>query len=87
MKINYTLQLLFKGISRCCWCNLWIYKPDFQNIKAAKIGAPQGTILKGAPIAQGRSAWPLNNTPKTTAVGITPVKTTTLNWRYRFCGR
>ncbi|WP_213277795.1 RHS repeat-associated core domain-containing protein [Chryseobacterium indologenes] len=47
-----------------------------QNAQAAKIGAPQGTILKGAPIAQGRSAWTLNNTPKTTTVGTTPVKTT-----------
>ncbi|WP_062703394.1 RHS repeat-associated core domain-containing protein [Chryseobacterium indologenes] len=45
------------------------------NIKAAKIGAPQGTILKGAPIAKGRSQWTLNNTPKTTALGKTPSKT------------
>lgn len=47
-----------------------------KNIQAVKIGAPQGTILKGAPIAQGRSAWTLNNTPKTTTVGATPPKTT-----------
>ncbi|WP_276965404.1 RHS repeat-associated core domain-containing protein [Chryseobacterium sp.] len=47
-----------------------------QNAKAAQIGAPQGTILKGAPIAEGRSAWTFNNTPKTTTVGATPVKTT-----------
>ncbi|WP_084220903.1 RHS repeat-associated core domain-containing protein [Chryseobacterium sp. StRB126] len=47
------------------------------NIQAAKIGAPQGTILKGAPIAEGRSAWTLNNTakaaPKTTTVGAPKV--------------
>ncbi|MBP2618391.1 RHS repeat-associated core domain-containing protein [Chryseobacterium jejuense] len=44
-----------------------------KNIQAAKIGAPQGTILKNAPIAENRSAWTLNNTakvpPKTTTVG------------------
>ncbi|WP_300691440.1 hypothetical protein [Chryseobacterium sp.] len=45
-----------------------------QNAKAARIGAPQGTILKGAPIATGRSAWTLNTTPKTTTVGTTPGK-------------
>lgn len=49
-----------------------------KNIQAAKTGASQGTILKGAPIAQGRSAWTLNNTPKTTTVGITAPKTNTL---------
>lgn len=43
-----------------------------KNAQAAKIGAPQGTILKDAPIAQGRSAWTFNNTPKTTTVGVTP---------------
>ncbi|WP_288444082.1 RHS repeat-associated core domain-containing protein [uncultured Chryseobacterium sp.] len=47
-----------------------------QNAKAAKIGAPQGTILKGAPIEVGRTQWTFNNTPKTTTVGVTPVKTT-----------
>ncbi|WP_343687762.1 RHS repeat-associated core domain-containing protein [Chryseobacterium gleum] len=47
-----------------------------KNAQAAKIGAPQGTILKNAPIAEGRSAWTFNNTPKTTTVGATPVKTT-----------
>ncbi|WP_238349659.1 RHS repeat-associated core domain-containing protein [Chryseobacterium cucumeris] len=47
-----------------------------QNAKAAQIGAPQGTILKGAPIEVGRTQWTLNNTPKTTTVGATPVKTT-----------
>ncbi|MBO9676359.1 MAG: VCBS repeat-containing protein [Sphingobacteriaceae bacterium] len=45
-----------------------------KNAQAAKIGAPQGTIIKGAPIAQGRSAWTLNNTPKTTTVGATAPK-------------
>lgn len=47
-----------------------------KNAQAAKIGAPQGTILKGAPIVEGRSAWTLNNTAKivtkTTTVGTTP---------------
>lgn len=47
-----------------------------KNAQAAKIGAPQGTILKGAPIEQGRSAWTLNNTPKTTTVGASLGKTT-----------
>jgi len=45
-----------------------------KNAQAAKIGAPQGTILKDAPIAQSRSAWTLNNTPKTTTVGVTAPK-------------
>nr|WP_315030830.1 RHS repeat-associated core domain-containing protein [uncultured Chryseobacterium sp.] len=47
------------------------------NLQAAKIGAPQGTILKNAPIAEGRSAWTLNNTariaPKTTTMGTPKV--------------
>ncbi len=45
------------------------------NYKAAKVGDPQGTILKGAPVAEGRSPWTLNNTPKvpkTTTLGPTP---------------
>lgn len=33
-------------------------------------GLEPGTILKGAPIAEGRSAWTLNNTPKMTTVGL-----------------
>jgi RHS repeat-associated protein len=45
-----------------------------KNIQAAKIGAPQGTILKGAPIQAGRSQWTLNNTPKTSTVGATAPK-------------
>ncbi|MCQ9638970.1 type IV secretion protein Rhs [Chryseobacterium sp. WG14] len=47
-----------------------------KNVQAANIGAPQQTILKGATIAEGRSAWTLNNTPKTTTVGVTLGKTT-----------
>lgn len=47
-----------------------------KNAQAAKIGAPQGTILKDAPIQVGRSQWTLNNTakiaPKTTTIGKTP---------------
>lgn len=43
------------------------------NVKSSLTGGPKGTILKGAPIAEGRSAWTLNNTaksaPKTTTVG------------------
>ncbi|WP_162271026.1 RHS repeat-associated core domain-containing protein [Chryseobacterium glaciei] len=43
-----------------------------QAINNAKgIGTP-GTILKGAPIAEGRSAWTLNNVSKTTTTGATP---------------
>ncbi|WP_051881888.1 RHS repeat-associated core domain-containing protein [Chryseobacterium soli] len=44
------------------------------NVKAAATGAPQGTILKNAPIQAGRSQWTLNNTPKTTTVGVTAPK-------------
>lgn len=50
-----------------------------KNAQAAKIGAPQGTILKNQPIAVGRSQWTLNNTPKTSTVGATTSsKTSTL---------
>lgn len=44
------------------------------NVQAAKIGAPQGTILKGAPIQVGRTQWTLNNTARTATVGRIPGK-------------
>ncbi|WP_082129105.1 RHS repeat-associated core domain-containing protein [Chryseobacterium gallinarum] len=49
-----------------------------KNARAAKIGEPQGTILKGAEIQPGRSAWTLYNTPKTTTVGIPAPKTSSI---------
>lgn len=50
-----------------------------KNAQAAKIGAPKGTILKDAPIEVGRTQWTLNNTPKTTTVGVTAPKPQTAN--------